>query len=109
MGLTIDPARYESTQAHQMLAQWIYQDHSVMEMARPAWLGALAVFVVGLAVAIPRDRARRHLIEHGRRLKGPQMVTVGEFNRWSRADGIGFATTKRTGNPHMPRTWKATI
>ena len=104
VGLTIDPARYESTQAHQMLAQWIYQDHSVMEMARPAWLGALAVFVVGLAVAIPRDRARRHLFEHGRRLKGPLMVTVGEFNRWSRADGIGFATTKRREILTMPRS-----
>lgn len=40
----------------------------------------LGVFVLGLIMAIPRDRARVRMLEHGRRLRGPQMVTVKEFN-----------------------------
>jgi hypothetical protein len=32
--------------------------------------------VLGLVLAIPRDRARVRMLEHGRLLKGPQMVTV---------------------------------
>ena len=31
----------------------------------------------------------------GRRLKGPEMVTVKEFNQRSGADGINFLTTEK--------------
>jgi hypothetical protein len=70
-------------------------------------MGALGVFVLGLVLAIPRDRARLHMLEHGRRLKGPQMVTVEEFNRWSRADGIGFVTGERKQMLAIPRSFES--
>ena len=47
------------------------------------------------------------MLEHGRRLKGPQMVTVKEFNRWSRADGIGFVTTERKQMLSIPRAFES--
>jgi hypothetical protein len=50
--------------------------------------------LVRLVLTIPRKRARRHIEEQGRRVKGPEMVTVKEFNQWSGADGISFLTTE---------------
>jgi len=87
-----------------MLAEWIYEGQTPDDLIRPAWVGALGIFVLGLVMAIPRDRARVRMLEHGRRLKGPQMVTVKEFNQWSAANGIGFATTKRKQTLSIPRS-----
>jgi len=36
--------------------------------------------VVALFVAIPKDRARRMIWKHGRKLRGPELVTTAEFN-----------------------------
>ncbi len=102
--LVVDSARYDASQAHQLLGHTFYQDRSVMEMAAPAWLGALGMFVFGAVGAIQRKRARQQMLEQGRRLKGPQKVTVEQFNRWSRADGIGFATTRRGEMLSMPHS-----
>jgi hypothetical protein len=54
------------------------------------------VLLVGLIVAIPKDAARKHERKEGRRLKGPELVTVAEFNRLNRSDGIGFVQQERT-------------
>ncbi|HUI84692.1 MAG TPA: type IV secretion system DNA-binding domain-containing protein [Candidatus Binatia bacterium] len=105
--LVVDTVRYTSQQMHQMLAEWVYDHQSPDDLIRPAWIGALGVFVLGLVLAIPPDRARLHMLEHGRRLKGPQMVTVKEFNRWSRADGIGFVTTERKQMLSIPRSFES--
>ena len=105
--LVVDTVRYNSQQMQQMLAEWVYDNQSPNDLIRPAWMGALGVFVLGLGLAIPRDRARLHMLEHGRRLKGPQMVAVKEFNRWSRADGIGFVTTERKQMLAIPRGFES--
>jgi len=83
VALKVDTVHYGSAQMHQMLSEWIYEGQSPDDLIRPAWFGALGIFVLGLVLAIPRDRARVRMLEHGRRLKGPQMVTVKEFNQWS--------------------------
>ena len=31
-------------------------------------------------VTVPKDRARRAILKHGRRLKGPELVATAEFN-----------------------------
>ena len=41
---------------------------------------SLAFFVLALFVAVPKDRARRMIWKHGRRLRGPELVTTAEFN-----------------------------
>lgn len=72
--LVLDTVDYNSPQMQALLAQWIYDRQSPSDLLRPAWLGGLGIFLLGLILAIPRDRARVHMLEHGRRLKGPQMV-----------------------------------
>lgn len=82
--------RYDNSKLHQALAHWIYNDQSFTDLARPALWGGLGVFLVGLIVAIPKDAARARERKHGRRLKGPELVTARVFNRRTQADGIGF-------------------
>jgi hypothetical protein len=107
VALKVDTVHYPSAQMHQMLSEWIYEGQSPDDLIRPAWFGALGIFVLGLVLAIPRDRARVRMLEHGRRLKGPQMVTVKEFNQWSGGNGIGFATTKRKQTLSIPRAFES--
>jgi len=90
VALKVDTVHYGSAQMNQMLSEWIYEGQTPDDLIRPAWFGALGIFVLGLVLAIPRDRARVRMLEHGRRLKGPQMVTVKEFNQWSGGNGIGL-------------------
>jgi hypothetical protein len=104
VALKVDTVHYPSAQMNQMLSQWIYEGQTPDDLIRPAWFGALGVFVLGLVMAIPRDRARARMMAQGRRLKGPQMVTVKEFNQWSGANGISFATTKRKRTLSIPRS-----
>jgi hypothetical protein len=102
--LEVDNVHYSSAQMKQILAGKIFGGQSTDDLLRPAWVGALGVFVLGLVLAIPRNRARRDIQEQGRRLKGPEMVTVKEFNRWSGADGISFLTTKSRESLSIPRS-----
>jgi hypothetical protein len=43
-----------------------------------------------LLVAVPMDLARARRRRHGRRLKGPELISVRRFTRRLRATGIGF-------------------
>src|ERR1700733_8837087 len=105
VALKVYTVHYGSAQMNQMLSEWIYEGQTPDDLIRPAWFGALGIFVLGLVLAIPRDRARVRMLEHGRRLKGPQMVTVKEFNQWSGGNGIGFETTKRGQTLSIPRAF----
>ena len=107
IALRVTTKHYTSQEMHQTLADWIYQGHSADDLIRPAWIGGLGTFALGLIVAMPRDRTRLHLVTHGRRLKGPQMVTVKEFNHWSGADGIRFPTTKQKQVVAMPHAFES--
>jgi type IV secretion system coupling TraD/TrwB family protein len=80
---------------HADLQVWLYRNQTLTELARPSLITVFVVLIAGLLVAIPKDvhwsRSRRH----GRRLKGPELVSVRQFNRRTRADGIAFAQTAR--------------
>jgi hypothetical protein len=89
---------------NQMLLERIYEGQTPDDLIRPAWVGALLVLVLGLILAIAQNRARRRNQEEGRRLKGPQMVTVREFNEWSGTDGISFLTTESRQLLSIPRS-----
>src|SRR3989454_4892816 len=84
-------ARYDNVKLHEFLGHWIYQGQTLTDLAKPALWGGLGVLLVGLVVAIPKDAARRRIRKHGRRLKGPELVTARAFNRRNRSDGIGFS------------------
>jgi type IV secretory pathway TraG/TraD family ATPase VirD4 len=105
--LLVDPVHYSSQQMQQTLSDWIYDGQTPDDLVRPAWIGGLGVLVIGLVLAIPHDRARKRVLQEGRRLKGPQMVTVKEFNQWSGASGIGFTTTKKKESLSIPRSFES--
>ena len=102
--LFLDSVPYSNAQMKQILAGQIFAGQSPDDLIRPAWVGALGFLLLGLVFAIPRDRARRSKKDEGRRLKGPEMVTVTEFNRRSGADGISFLTTESKQSLSIPRS-----
>jgi hypothetical protein len=86
---------YNHGKLHTFLGHWIYRDQTLTQLVMPALCGALGLLVVGLLVAIPKDVARTRERRHGRRLKGPELVTPAQFTKRYRADGIGFVQQRR--------------
>ncbi len=104
VALKVDTVHYTNAQMNRMLAELIYAGHSPGDLIWPAWAGALGIFVLGLVLPIPRNRRRRQIEDEGCRLKGPEMVTVKEFNRRSGGDGISFLTTEERESLSIPRS-----
>ena len=74
--LKVDTVHYTSAQMNQMLLERIYAGQIADDLIRPAWVGALGVFVLGLMLAIRtgpaatpqprgRDKAKRPRDGHG--------------------------------------------
>ena len=82
--------QYEDAKLHALLRHTIYHDRPLEVLAKPALWGGFCIFVIGLVVAIPKDLSRARQRRHGRRLKGPELVTTSSFNRRNHADGIGI-------------------
>src|SRR5262245_22999767 len=70
-------------------------DQTLTDLARPSLITAVVVWIAGLLIAIPKDVKWSRSRRHGRRLKGPELVSVRQFNRRPRADGISFMQTPR--------------
>jgi hypothetical protein len=88
---------YNDRALHTVMSHAVFQHDDLWGyMARPFYW-SLAFFVVLLFVAIPKDRARRMVWKHGRRLRGPELVTTAEFNaKMGRPDGIAFVNEEQT-------------
>jgi hypothetical protein len=65
---------------HRLLSSVVYADVEGWEFYRVPVYTALSFFVLMLFVAVPRDRKRRMVWKHGRRLRGPELVTTSELN-----------------------------
>jgi hypothetical protein len=92
---------------HALLREWIYRDRPATDLVRSAAMSGVGVFVVGAAIALPIDVARARTRRHGRRLKGPELVSVAQFTRRFRADGIGFRQTRVRGRTRWLRVPRA--
>jgi hypothetical protein len=77
---TWDSGYFNDAPLHRFLGHWIYNDQTLWDFVRVPAYESLFVFVLALFVAVPRDRKRALLYKHGRRLRGPEMVSTGEFN-----------------------------
>ena len=99
--------RYRHAALHGFLAHWIYDDQPVTDLVRSAVSGGLVVFAVGAVIAIPMDLARARSRRHGRRLKGPELVSAVQFNGRFRTDGIGFRQTRARGRIRWLRVPRA--
>jgi hypothetical protein len=94
--LVIQKVLWDNARLHDFLGQWIYRDETFLDFIKPGLLGGVVVFLVALALAIPKDSRRARERKEGRRLKGPELVTARKFNRRNRSDGIGFELVERT-------------
>lgn len=92
--LIFQAGRYDNARLHAFLAHWIYRDQSLLDFMRPALWGGIGALIVCLMIAIPKDAVRARARKEGRRLKGPELVAVREFNRRTRSDGLGFPQTQ---------------
>jgi hypothetical protein len=81
---------------HTDLEVWIYHNQTLTDLARPSLITALVVLIAGLLIAIPKDVQWSRSRRHGRRLKGPELVTARRFNRRTRANGLRFVQV-----PHL--------
>lgn len=84
-------------QLHALLRHYIYHDRTVWSYLRLPAGGALIVLLAGLIIAIPKDAERMRLRREGRVIEGPEMVSVAEFNRRMKSDGVSF--------DHFRKSW----
>lgn len=75
------------------LRDWVYDGRTLTDLAKPGLLWGLGVMVMGLCFAWPQDRKAQAILEHGRRVRGAELVTRDEFNRRRKYRiGVGFRT-----------------
>jgi hypothetical protein len=96
--LALRDVSYYHAGFHDHLRIWIYGDQTLADLVRPSLWAAFAALIAGLVIGIPNDVRRARRRRHGRRLKGPELVSVGQFTRRTRADGIAFA--------QIPNLWR---
>ncbi len=99
--------RYRHPALYAFLNHWIYRDQPLTDLVQSALWSGVAVFAVAALIAIPMDVVRARARRHGRRLKGPELVSVAQFNRRFRADGVGFRQTRARGRTRSLRVPQA--
>lgn len=100
-------ASFNHAALHTFLQRWVYRDQPVATLLGSAFRTGVMAGTVGLLLAIPFDLARSHRRRHGRRLKGPELVSVKQFNRRTRGNGLAIEQRSRwfrhRGLLRMPR------
>jgi hypothetical protein len=86
--LQLHRAYYNNAQIHAYLADWIYQDQTLIDLARPALWGGLMVFLVGLWPVAWLERKRTSELRYVR-------MNATQFNRRHHSSGIGLGNEKR--------------
>jgi hypothetical protein len=103
---------YNDQRLHAFLGQWVYENQTLWDFAKRPTYWTLAFFVLGLFVAVPKDRARRNVWKFGRRLRGPELVTTAEFNeklgrkKWLMTyfpDGVALVNLEQTWADRLMR------
>ena len=81
---------YDHARLYSQLRVWIYANQTLTDLVRPSLVTVFVVSIAGLLLAIPKDVQWARSRRHGRRLKGPELVSARQFNRRTRANGIAF-------------------
>ncbi len=81
---------FNDQKLHDFLSHYIYDDQTLWDFVSHPAYGALIILFAGLIIAIPKDAARARVRREGRVISGPELVTVAEFNRRMKSDGVGF-------------------
>ena len=88
VALKVETVHYPSAQMNQMLAQLIYAGQTPGDLIRPAWVGALSIFVLGLVLPFPRNPPATANGGRGMQAQGPrdghrQRIQSTERSRWN--------------------------
>ena len=86
--LQLHRAYYNNAQMHAYLANWIYQDQTLIDLARPALWGGLVVFLVGLWPVTWLEWERTSEFRYGR-------MNATQSNRKHHSRGVGLGDEKR--------------
>jgi hypothetical protein len=80
---------YNERALHALMGRWVFRHDDIWGYVARPFGYSLAFFVLALFVAVPKDRARRMVWKHGRRLRGPELATTAEFNtKLGRSKGL---------------------
>ena len=81
----IDPAWRQETMLDTRARDWfqrvIYKDKSLLDLWRPAWLGAIGIFLLGLAALIGLDQLAQHYYVKGEQLRGTRKLSPREYEK----------------------------
>jgi hypothetical protein len=92
----IDPAwtpeKLLDTRARDWFQRVIYKDKSLLDLWRPAWLGAIGIFLLGLAALIGLDQLAQHYYVKGEQLRGTRKLSPREYEKEHR-DDFGYGLT----------------
>jgi hypothetical protein len=87
------------------MGEAVYTDRTGWELYQKPVYASLAFLVLLMFLAIPKDRKRRMVWKHGRRLRGPELVTTAELNAklgsstlltTTLPDGVAFINEEQT-------------
>jgi type IV secretory pathway TraG/TraD family ATPase VirD4 len=87
---------YPHSAFHAFLRRGIYNGRGLAALAQPTIWPVAGLALLGLLVAVPADMLRARRRRHGRRLKGPELVSVRRFTDRLRATGVGFVQRSGT-------------
>lgn len=80
------------TRARDWFQHVIYKDKSLLDLWRPAWLGASGIFLLGLAALIGLDQLAQHYYVKGEQLRGTRKLSPREYEKEHR-DDFGYGLT----------------
>ena len=92
----IDPAwtqeKVLDTRARDWFRRVIYNDKSLLDLWRPAWLGAIGIFLLGLAALIGLDQLAQHHYVKGEQLRGTRKLSPRKYQK-EHYDDYGYGLT----------------
>jgi hypothetical protein len=89
-------AHYNNCEMHTYLGDMIYRNRSPIDLVRAALWSGLGLFFAGLLPATYLDQRRFFALRYGTKLRGPELMTVAQFNRPHHSRGMGFVNKHRT-------------
>jgi hypothetical protein len=105
-------ATFNDRGLHRQLGELVFADLEGWEFYQKPVYFSLAFLVLLLFAAVPKDRAGRMVWKHGRRLRGPELVTTSEFNEKlgesktltvRLPDGVAFINEEQTWSDKLIR------
>lgn len=81
MRLDYPSIRVNHENLDRFLKEWVYGGRTLGDIFRPGLYLGMGVMLIGLCFAWPQDMKAQEVLERGRRVRGPEMVTRYGFNR----------------------------